>query len=254
MQDFFTLNGKHALVTGGTRGIGKAISLQFARAGAVVTANFVRDKKSAEKMRSKAAQEGLDIDLCRADVSSPKGIAKLLEHIENRAGVLSVLVHCAATGVHKPLAELSLRQFDWVYNLNVRAFFELVRSLLNKFDPEGASILAISSEGAIRAIPQYALVGSSKGALESLVRHFAAELSPKNIRVNALSSGIVMTDAWKVLPNAEKRLSGARRRSPLGRLNTVEEVALAAQFLCSDAASGVVGHTLVVDGGIRIVS
>ena len=98
---------------------------------------------------------------------------------------------------------------------------------------------------------QYTLVGASKGALESLARHLAAELAPKGIRVNVLSPGTVLTDAWTVLPDAEARLAEAGRRSFLGRLTTAEEVAWAAQFLCSDAASGVVGHTLVVDGGAR---
>jgi enoyl-[acyl-carrier protein] reductase III len=134
--------------------------------------------------------------------------------------------------------------------LNVRAFFELVQRLSPRM-PSGSSIVAISSEGAVRAVAQYTLVGASKGALEALARHLAAELAPKGIRVNVLSPGTVLTDAWKVLPDAEARLAEAGRRSFLGRLTTAEEVAWAAQFLCSDAASGVVGHTLVVDGGAR---
>jgi enoyl-[acyl-carrier protein] reductase III len=118
--------------------------------------------------------------------------------------------------------------------------------------PFGSSIVAVSSGGATRAVSHYTLVGASKGALESLARHFAAELAPKGIRVNILSPGTVLTDAWKVLPDSEPRLADAARRSLLGRLTTLEEVAWAAQFLCSDAASGLVGHTLVVDGGARI--
>jgi enoyl-[acyl-carrier protein] reductase III len=118
--------------------------------------------------------------------------------------------------------------------------------------PSGSSIVAVSSEGATHAVSHYSLVGASKGALESLARHTAAELAPKGIRVNILSPGTVLTDAWKVLPDAESRLAEASRRSFLGRLTTLEEVASAAQFLCSDASSGLVGHTLVVDGGARM--
>ena len=113
--------------------------------------------------------------------------------------------------------------------------------------------MAPDDDGAVRALPYYTLVGSSKGALESLVRHMAAELAPRQIRVNAISPGTVLTDAWKVLPDREQRLAEATRRSPTGRLVTLDEVATAAQFLCSDAAAGVNGHTLVVDGGARIV-
>jgi enoyl-[acyl-carrier protein] reductase III len=149
--------------------------------------------------------------------------------------------------------ELNLRQFDWTFALNVRAFFELVHQLLPKFET-GASIVALSSEGAVHAVPQYTLVGASKGALESMVRHLAVELAPRGIRVNALSPGSIVTDAWKVLPGSERRLAEASRHSPSGRLTTLEEVASAAHFLCSDAASGIAGHTLVVDGGSRIRS
>jgi enoyl-[acyl-carrier protein] reductase III len=253
MNDPFSLTGKRVLVTGGTRGIGRAISLQFARAGASVIANYVRDQEAARTLKEQAERDGLAVDLCRADLTSSKGVEGLLARLEESFSSLSALVHCAATGVHRPIEQLELRHFDWTYALNVRAFFDLVRRLLSKFEP-GASIVAISSEGAARAEPQYSLVGSSKGALESLVRHLAAELAPRGIRVNTLSAGTVLTDAWKVLPDSERRLAEARARSPLGRLTTVDEVAFAAQFLCSPAASGVVGHTLVVDGGLRIVS
>lgn len=254
MTDLFSLQGRQAIVTGGTRGIGRAISLRFARAGAAVLANHVRDIRSAAAFQQAVEEEGLPIRLCRADLTSEKGMAKLFEAVGKLPSPPSILVHCAATGVHRPLEELSLRQFDFVYALNVRAFFDLVNRVTPLFNTKGGSILAISSEGAARAAPQYALVGSSKGALESLVRHMAVELAPRGIRVNTLSSGTVLTDAWKVLPDAQRRLEEGRRRSPIGRLNTVEEVAYAAQFLCSDAASGVVGQTIVVDGGTRIVA
>ena len=151
------------------------------------------------------------------------------------------------------MEELTLRQYDWTFALNVRAFFELVHQLLRKFETS-ASIVALSSEGAVHAVPQYTLVGASKGALESMVRHLAVEFAPRGIRVNALSPGSIMTDAWKALPDSERRLAEATRRSPSGRLTSVEEVASAAHFLCSDASSGVTGHTLVVDGGSRIRS
>jgi NAD(P)-dependent dehydrogenase (short-subunit alcohol dehydrogenase family) len=253
VTDLFSLKGKRVLVTGGTRGIGRAISVRFARAGADIIANYVRDRDSAESLCALGAAEGLALEAFRADLSSPTGTDKLIEHVKTRWESLSILVHCAATGVHKPVEQLTLRHFDWTFGLNTRAFFDLVIRLIPFFDKRGASVLALSSDGAVRAVPQYALVGASKAALESLVRHMAAELAGHTIRVNALSSGPVPTDAWKSIPEAEQRLSEARRRSPSQRLNTLEEVAWAAQFICSDAASGVVGQTLVVDAGLRIL-
>ena len=105
----------------------------------------------------------------------------------------------------------------------------------------------------MRAVPAYSAVGASKAALEALARHLAAELAPRGIRVNILSPGRVETDAWAALPGKDERLAETVRRTPLGRTVSVEEVAQAAQFLCSRASNGIVGHTLVVDGGARIV-
>ena len=252
MDDLLSLSGSRVLITGGTRGIGRAIAWRFAAAGALVVANYVRNEAAAQDLKQQAQTAGHPIDVCRADVSSEKGIAKLLQFLDTLGPSLSVFVHCAATGVHRPIEQLTARHFEWTYATNVRAFLDLVRQLLPKLQIP-ASVLAVSSEGADRAVPQYALVGSSKGALESLVRHLAVELAPRGIRVNSISPGTVLTGAWKILPDGEQRLSEATRRSPLGRLITAEEVAWAAQFLCSRAASGVVGETLVVDGGFRIV-
>lgn len=252
MTDMFSLSGKRFLVTGGTRGIGRAIALHFARAGASVIANYVRNAKDAEELASISERDGLAIQACRADLTSPKGIDLIEQAVSEGGSVLSGLVHCAATGVHRPAAELTLRHFDWTFALNVRAFFELVQRLRKSFG-NGSSIVAVSSEGAVRSVPYYALVGSSKGALESLARHLATELAPSGIRVNILAPGSVRTDAWDSMPDGEERMKAAAMRSPLKRLVTPEEVAWAAHFLCSDAAKGVIGHRLVVDGGTGVL-
>lgn len=251
MNDLFSLKDKRVLVTGGTRGLGRAISLRFARAGAVVIANFLHDVKAADSLAREAETEGLTVQTVRADLTSAKGVESLVAVVGAESAPLSSLVHCAATGVHRPFDQLTLRHFDWTFGLNVRAFFNLVQRLLPHFRP-GGSILGVSSEGAVRAIPQYALVGSTKGALEAMLRHMAVELAPRGIRVNILAPGTILTDVWKVIPDSDRRLSEAAARSALKRLCTPEEVAQVAQFLCSDAASAIVGHTMVVDGGAAI--
>lgn len=250
-DDLFSLRNKTFLITGGTRGIGLAISLRFARSGATVVANYLRDEKSAQHLQAVAKEERLAIGLCRADLTTEKGLEQLNHSLEASSPQLSGFVHCAATGIHRPLEELTERHLDWTFNLNLRAFFKLVKLHLGRFS-KGSSIVAVSSWGALRALPSYALVGSSKAGLESLARHLAVELAPRGIRVNILTAGAVLTDAWKAMPNSEARIEEATHRSPAGRLVTPEEVAYGAQFLCSDAAAGIIGQTLVVDGGIGI--
>jgi enoyl-[acyl-carrier protein] reductase III len=252
MDNAFSLEGRSFLVAGGTRGIGRAISMRFARAGARVVANYVRDEHSARSLADEAAREGLALFTCRADLTSAKGLAHLDEHLEANLASLSGFVFCAATGVHKTLEELKARHFDWTFSLNVKAFFELTKLLLPRFRGP-ASIVALSSQGARQVAPCYSLIGASKGALESLARHMAVELAPKGIRVNILSPGPVPTDAWKAMPGGAERMAGAEKRAPSGRLTSLEDTAWAAQFLCSDAAAGIGGHTLVVDGGLGLV-
>jgi len=252
-DDLFCLRNKTILVTGGTRGIGLAISVRFARSGATVIANYLRDEESAQKLQAIATEERLAITLCRADLTSDRGLEKLANSLEEGSAQLSGLVHCAATGIHRPIDELTERHFDWTFNLNVRAFFKLTKLLISRFS-KGSSIVAISSWGALRALPYYSLVGSSKGGLDALARHLAVELAPRGIRVNILTAGAVLTDVWKALPNSEARIAETIQRTPAGRLVTAEEVAYGAQFLCSDAASGIIGHTLVIDGGTGILA
>ena len=253
VSDPFSLSGKTFVVTGGTRGIGMPISLRFARAGATVIANFLRNEDAAAQLTAIATNEGLAITLCRADLTKQEGLEKLSRSIPEGERALSGLIHCAATGVHRPIDELTERHLDWTFDLNVRVFFKLIKLFLARFS-KGSSIVALSSWGALRALPSYSLVGSSKGALEALARHFATELAPRGIRVNILTAGTVLTDVWKALPDAEARIAESIRRTPAGRLVTAEEVANAAQFLCSDAASGMIGQTLVIDGGIGIMA
>jgi enoyl-[acyl-carrier protein] reductase III len=251
--DLFSLSNRTILVTGGTRGIGQAISLRFARAGATVVANYLRNEQAAEHLQAIAVGERLSISFCRADLTSEKGLEQLDRCVQECGPQLSGLVHCAATGIHRPIDELTERHFDWTFNLNVRSFFKLVKLLKARFS-KGSSIVAISSWGALRALPCYSLVGSSKGALEALARHLAVELAPVGIRVNVLTAGAVLTDAWKAMPNSEVRIAETIQRTPAGRLVTAEEVAYGAQFLCSDAAAGIVGQTLVLDGGSGIMA
>jgi enoyl-[acyl-carrier protein] reductase III len=252
MSDDFGLKGRTVLVTGGTRGIGRAVSLRLARAGATVVANYARNDEAAAALQAAASSEGLALDVLRGDLTMSKGIDAVLQRMSRPdVGIVS-MIHCAATGVHRPVEELTTKHLDWTMSLNVRALFALLKGLLPRLT-DGSTIVVLSSAGASRAVPAYAAVGMSKGALESLARHAAAELAASGIRVNILAPGSVETEAWDALPSKESRLEEARQRTPLGRLVSLEEVAAAALFLSSPASQGIVGQTLVVDGGRSIV-
>jgi enoyl-[acyl-carrier protein] reductase III len=253
VADPFALAGRFVCVTGGTRGIGRAIAFEAARAGARVLAVYARNDEAAAAARAEAERAGIDLRALRADLTADKGLAAVEEACATGGeGGTLCLVHGAATGVHRPVGELTLRHLDFTFALNVRAVFELTRRLLPRLGP-GSSVVAISSAGAARAVPGYALVGASKGALESMARHFAAELAPRGVRFNVLAPGSVPTDAWAAMPDRERRLAEAAARTPRGNLVTPEEVARAARFLLSDASAGIVGHTLVVDGGRAVL-
>src|ERR1700677_2033125 len=181
------------LITGGTRGIGRAISLRLASAGAKVIANYLRNENTANELKALADQKQLSIELCRADLTTPNGLAQVEAAVKQNGTQLAGLVHCAANGTHRPFEELTSRHLQWTMTLNVSSFFDLVKMFTPQF-AAAASIVALNSAGGMRAVQQYAVVGASEGALESLVRHLAVELAPRAVRVNVVASGAVATE------------------------------------------------------------
>jgi enoyl-[acyl-carrier protein] reductase III len=235
-------------VTGGSRGIGRAIALRFARDGAKrVAIGYLRNDEAAEE--TAAALRALECEpvLVRGNVTS----ARVLDEVA-ALGPLDVLVHNAATGVIRAALETEDRHWDWTLNANARALLQLARITAPHMSP-GSSIVAISSLGAQRVLENYVLVGTSKAALESLVRYLAVELAPRGIRVNAVSGGVVETGALEHFPNREAMLE-AGAANPVGRLVEPDDIAGAVAFLCSADAEMVRGQTLVVDGGFSLLA
>jgi enoyl-[acyl-carrier protein] reductase III len=241
-----TFPGASVLVTGGSRGIGKAIALRFAALGASrVAIGYLRSDAAAEATAEELAALGAEPVLIRGNVSS----ARVLEQVE-LLGALDVLVHNAATGVIRPALETEDKHWDWTLAANTRALLALTRVVAPQMLP-GASIIGISSLGAQRVLENYTLVGTSKAALEALVRYLAVELAPRGIRVNAVSGGVVETGALEHFPNREEMLrSGAA--NPAGRLVRPEDIAEAVTFLSSPGAEMIRGQTLIVDGGFSL--
>ena len=220
--------GKSVLVTGGSRGIGRAIATRFAKDGAAkVAIGYLRNDRAAEETAAEIEELGTRVTLVRGNISSTK-VADQVAAL----GPLDVLVHNAATGVARPALETEDKHFDWTMSANARALIALARVAAPAM-PEGSSIVALSSLGSERVLDNYVLVGASKAALEAIVRYLAVELAPRGIRVNAVSAGVVETDALEAFPNREQMLSWSVARTPAGKLVTPEDVAAAVSFLCS---------------------
>jgi enoyl-[acyl-carrier protein] reductase III len=240
-----SLDGSSVLVTGGTRGIGLAIALRLVRDGASrAVLGYMRNDTAAERAAAEIRAAGAAPVLVRGEVSKPRVVDELAAH-----GPYRVVVHNAATGVIRPALETSDRHWDWTLNANARALLSLARALAPSM-PDGSSIVAISSLGSQRVLPNYVLVGTSKAALEAVVRYLGVELAPR-VRVNAVSGGVVETGALEHFPNKEEMLATARR-TPAGRLVGPDDIAGTVSFLCSDDAAMVCGQTIVVDGGFSL--
>ncbi|MFH1811075.1 MAG: enoyl-[acyl-carrier-protein] reductase FabL [Pseudomonadota bacterium] len=246
------LCGKTALVTGGSRGIGRAIAIKLAASGARVAVNYVRHGAAAEDTARAIREAGGEALCVRANVGEPEHLHRMFEELHEKWGDrLDILISNAASGVIKPALELTERHWDWTMNINAATLLHLTKHVAPMM-PEGGTIVAVSSLGAVRAIPLYAAVGASKAALESLVRHLAVELAGRNIRVNAVSAGVVDTDALKHFPHRDDIMGNSMVKTPAGRLTTPQDVADVTMFLVSDLARMVIGQTVTVDGGYSV--
>jgi enoyl-[acyl-carrier protein] reductase III len=248
------IRGKRALVTGSSRGIGRAIALSLADFKVDVAINFFRNRGAAEAVAKEIEARGARALLLKGNVANEEHVKRMFEELESSWGGLEFLISNAASGVLKPLPELTLHHFHWTMDINAFALLPLVQQFMRLPARGERAVVAVSSLGAIRAIPNYTAVGASKAALESMVRHLAAELAPQGVRVNAVSAGTVDTDALKHFPNRDQLLDESARRTPAGRLITPQDVANVVVFLCTEFASMIHGQTLLVDGGYSILA
>lgn len=246
--------GRRVLVTGGSRGIGRAIAIRLAEAGCDVAINYLRNKAPAAETVAAIEALGRRAFLFKGNVANIDSHDALFERLQNELGGLDILISNAASGVIRPAMDLTHRHWTWTMDINAGALLSLAQHAVGLMGEAGGSIVAVSSLGAVRAIPNYAAVGASKAALESLVRHLAVELAPRGVRVNAISAGVVDTDALKHFPNREQLLDESARRTPAGRLTEPKDVADAVLFLTSPLAAMMVGQTITVDGGYSITA
>lgn len=247
------LKGQRALVTGGTRGIGRAIALEYARHGADVALNYLRNRAAAaEAVEIIEKETGKKPLLLKCNVAEPDSVDAMFTELKTHWDSLDILVSNAASGVLKPAMELTKHHWQWTMDINAGALLWLAQRAIPMMEGRKGRIIATSSLGSIRAFDFYHTVGASKGALESLMRHLCVEFAPKGIRCNIVNAGVVDTDALKHFPNREAMIANSAANTPAGRIVTPEDVAKVAVFLVSDYAEMIHGQTIIVDGGLSI--
>jgi len=248
-----SLQGKVALITGGSRGIGRAITLKMASEGADVIINFFRKRDTAESTAVAARNMGVNAHIVKANLAEPEKINRMFTEIEEQFGHLDILVNNAASGVASSAMDLDFGRWDWTMNVNVRAAL-LCAQRAAKLMRNGGVIVNISSLGARLVMPTYTAVGVSKAALEALTRYLAIELAPKGTRVNAVSAAAVETEALKLYTSDPSLPRAMVTNTPAGRMVQAEDVANAVAFLCSDMAAMIRGQIIVIDGGLSLTS
>jgi enoyl-[acyl-carrier protein] reductase III len=245
---------KVALVTGSSRGVGRATAIALAKDGYDLVINYARNKEAALGVAQEIEKLGARALVLKANVGEVSKIKEMFATIEQEYGRLDVFINNAASGVLRPAMELEESHWDWTMNINSKALLFCAQEAARLMEKNGGgTIISISSLGSIRYLENYTTVGVSKAALEALTRYLAVELSPKNIVVNAVSGGAIDTDALKHFPNREELLAAASQKTPAGRMVEIDDLVGAIQFLLQPNSRMIRGQTIIVDGGISLL-
>ncbi|WP_156154094.1 enoyl-[acyl-carrier-protein] reductase FabL [Domibacillus tundrae] len=241
---------KTALVTGSSRGVGKAIAITLAKEGYDIVVNYVRSKSAAEETAKEIEALGRRALVVKANVGDIAKIKEMFETIDEEFGRLDIFINNAASGVQRPVMELEEKHWDWTMDINSKALLFCAKEAAKLMEKSGGgSIVSISSLGSIRYLKNYTAVGVSKAAVEALTRYLAVEFAEKNIVVNAVSGGAIDTNALKHFSNRDEILEDAKQNTPAGRIVEMEDIVQAVLFLTSPGAFMIRGQTIIVDGG-----
>lgn len=245
------LAGKVAVITGGTKGIGRAAARKLAARGANVVVNYFRSRSAADETVAELRQYGVEALAVRGNIGNKDFHEKLFDQVAEAFGHVDILISNAALGLFANIMDVDQRAWDLSLHTNAEAMLFCAQKAV-PIMPPGGKIVALSSLGASRYIPGYAAIGISKAAIETLTRYLAYELAPKSINVNTVSGGFVDTDALKSFPNYEDMVREVVKRTPFGRVGESDEVADVVVFLCTDAARWITGQIIIVDGGYSL--
>jgi NAD(P)-dependent dehydrogenase (short-subunit alcohol dehydrogenase family) len=246
------LKGKKALITGSSRGLGKAISLELAGRGTDIAINYVKNAEAAEETAEEIRALGVECITIQADVSDHKSVKELFKSLKEQFGRLDLLVSNAVSGVLGPAERIGRLGWEKAINTNTRSFMLLMQQAVKLFPDNGGRAVAISSIGSHTCLSGYTAVGASKAALEALVRYFGKELAPRGIGVNAISGGPINTAALDYFPDKDELIAEWTARAPQGRIAETGDIAPVVAFLLSDEARWIQGQTIVVDGGLTL--
>jgi enoyl-[acyl-carrier protein] reductase III len=238
----------NVLITGASRGVGRAIANRLARPGGRVIVNYVRSEEAAQEVAREVEAKGAEALVIQGDVRDPKDLERLAAALPS----LDALIHNAAIGVLKPYDKIRTNQWDLTMESSVRPFWLLTKLCAERLTP-GASVIGLSSLGSRSFVPGYAAMGAAKAAMEALTRQLAVELAPKKIRVNTVCGGLVDTDALNYFPDKARIIETAQAITPFGRLGTADDLAAVVELLLMPQAAWITGQVIVADGGMSLV-
>ncbi len=246
------LNGKVAIVTGASKGIGASIAEQLAEEGASVVVNYATSKEGADRVVQLIERKGGKAVAVQANMSNQKDINRLFAESKKAFGKLDILINNAGIYEFAPLEEVTVEHFHKHFDLNVLGLLLACQIAVNYFGPTGGSIVNISSLASKSWAPNALVYSATKAAVDSITKSLGSELGPKKIRVNAINPGIVQTEGTKSAGIVESDFrKKVEARTPLGRIGVPEDIAKAALFLASDDAEWITGETLLISGGFR---
>jgi enoyl-[acyl-carrier protein] reductase III len=242
-----------ALVTGGSRGIGRACALALADRGVDVAISYISNRDAAEATAEEIRARGRRALVLQGDCGQPDANGALVDQAVAELGPLRYLVCNAANGTFASVNDVTVEEWDYTMAAHARALLLLAqRAAPSMKEAGGGAIVAISSLGARRVYDAYAAFGTAKAAIEALVRYLAVELGPDGIRTNCVAGGVVLTDLFKAIPEWESIAAASAERAPLRTVLDPEDIADAVLFFLSDDARRVTGQTLVVDAGVTL--
>lgn len=242
------LKDKIALVTGSSRGIGKAVALKLADLGCDLIINYVKRKDSAEKVVTEIEQRGRNAVAIKANIGEHEEIKAMFIEIKDKFGKLDILINNAAFGALGPAMRIGRHTWNMTMNLNTGGLLLCTQNAV-KLMENGGRIVNLSSLGSQFCIPDYMPVGTAKAAIETMTKYLACELIEKGIYVNAVSAGFVDTEALNIFKNIESMKEESIKKTPAGRIGTSEDIAKIVAFLCQEDSNWIIGQTIIADGG-----